>query len=101
MTQQNLTPAAWMDAFGSVALTPCESFRFPLYSQAALDDAAEVAANMTSRCREVDYNWREPLESRYVATVWVNATGSYLSAAGPTVWQAVKAVHKARAEMEL
>lgn len=99
MTQQNLTPAAWMDSFGEVNKTQDEYFRLSLYSQASLADAAEAAANMTARCRSVDYDWRAPLDESYTATLGLNRLGDYLFASGPTVWQAVKAVHKARAEV--
>lgn len=91
-----LKPAAWMDALGEVNRTQDEQFKFPLYPQSALTASAETAAAMTSRCKEVDYNWREPEAARYCATIWVNSTGNYVSASGATVWQAVQAVFAKR-----
>lgn len=56
-------------------------------------DKVRMAVQMTSQCKEIDYNWRAPEDSRYSATLWCNAIGEYVIGYGPDEWTAVQAAH--------
>lgn len=58
------------------------------------------AVEMTARCREVDYDWRAPEDSRYIARMWCNDVGEVIHAVGPDTWTAVQAVHALAAMYE-
>jgi hypothetical protein len=53
----------------------------------------DLAADLTSRCSEVDYDWRSPVATRYKAVKWCNEMGKHLVGYGPTALDAVIAVH--------
>ena len=52
------------------------------------------AAEMTARCKAVDFYWNAPPGERFVALLWCNETGEYIAGLGSTAWDAVLDAHK-------